>query len=106
MADDDLEVLVEDPPAPAPDPNEIGDPAKPAAAAKPVTKPEDGVDILKQQLKASQDEASANAARAEAAAARERLRAASRPARPWLHVTVSPRVARFLEAAGARRGSR
>ena len=48
----------------------------------------------------------ARIARAEAAAARERLRAASRPARPWLHVTVSPRVARFLEAAGARRGSR
>src|SRR5512133_3567460 len=28
--------------------------------------------------------------------------AAARPARPWLHITVSSRVARFLVAAGAR----
>src|SRR6266487_3194088 len=28
--------------------------------------------------------------------------AAARPTRPWLHITVSPRVARFLVAAGAR----
>jgi hypothetical protein len=30
--------------------------------------------------------------------------AAARPARPWLHVSASPRVARFLIEAGARRG--
>ena len=30
--------------------------------------------------------------------------AAARPARPWLHVNASPRVARFLNEAGARRG--
>lgn len=29
---------------------------------------------------------------------------AVRPARPWLRVTVSPRVARFLVAAGVRVG--
>src|SRR5260370_27222504 len=28
--------------------------------------------------------------------------AAARPARPWLHITVSSRVARFLVAAGGR----
>src|SRR6266568_1642326 len=30
------------------------------------------------------------------------IAAAARPARPWLHITVSSRVARFLVAAGAR----
>jgi Pentapeptide repeats (8 copies) len=30
--------------------------------------------------------------------------AAARPTRPWLHVNASPRVARFLVEAGARRG--
>jgi len=36
--------------------------------------------------------------------AKARLRDAGRPARPWLHVTASPRIARFLEATGAQRG--
>src|SRR5690242_5974480 len=30
-----------------------------------------------------------------------RVVAAARPARPWLHIKASPRVARILEAAGA-----
>jgi hypothetical protein len=33
-----------------------------------------------------------------------RVVSAARPARPWLHVTASPRVARFLVEAGARQG--
>ena len=33
-----------------------------------------------------------------------RLAVASRPARPWLRITVSPRVAQFMLAAGARPG--
>ena len=32
------------------------------------------------------------------------LAPALRPARPWLHVTVSPRVACFLVAAGCQPG--
>jgi hypothetical protein len=69
MADDELEVLVEE------DPPEVVDGAvvEPAAAetkvpeTKPVTSPEEGVDVLKKQLETSRAEAAANAARAQAA---------------------------------------
>lgn len=68
MTDDELEVLIEDTPVTA-DLAEIGDPAKPAETkgAAAVTKPEDGIAVLQQQLAASKAEAAANAARASAA---------------------------------------
>jgi hypothetical protein len=34
-----------------------------------------------------------------------RITAAAHPSRPWLQLTVSPRTARFLVAAGARLGT-
>lgn len=70
MADDDIEVLIEDEPAPQPDPDEIGDPviAKPEAK-KPITDPEAGVDVLKKQLA---DQQAATAAANNRAAAAER----------------------------------
>lgn len=63
---DEIDVLIEDEP-PVVDPLEIGDPPKPETKTKgaaPVTDPNEGVDILKRQLEASQAEAAANARRA------------------------------------------
>jgi hypothetical protein len=34
-----------------------------------------------------------------------RIAAAARPARPWLHISASPRIAQFLVTAGARPGA-
>ena len=68
MADDDIEVLVEDEP-PVVDPDEIGDPepAKKVEAKAPVTKPEDGVEVLKQQLEAEKAGRAEDQRRAEVA---------------------------------------
>lgn len=66
MATDDIDVLVEEEP-PKVDPDAIGDPAVPKAEPAAITKPEDGVAVLKQQLAASQAEAAAERARAQAA---------------------------------------
>lgn len=70
MADEELEIVVEDEA-----PETVGDAldaaaageVKPPPAPKPVTDPEEGVDLLKKQLEASKAEAAANAARANAA---------------------------------------
>lgn len=66
MADDEIDVLIEDEPVVV-DPDAIGHPVLPKPAeAKPaaVTKPEDGIAVLQKQLADSKAESAANAARA------------------------------------------